>query len=166
VETAVADLTVSGSSSNTTLVPNANIVFSGTTASRTVTVTPAANQFGTATITVKVTDADSGTATDTFVLTVNAVNDAPSFTKGADQTVAEDAGAQTVPNWATAISAGPANESGQSVDFIVTNNNNGLFSAQPAVSALGTLTYTPASNANGTASVTVKIHDDGGTTNS
>ena len=31
----------------------------------------------------------------------------PSFTKGADQTVNEDAGAQTVAGWATAISAGP-----------------------------------------------------------
>ena len=33
---------VSGSSSNTTLVPNANIVFGGAGANRTVTVTPAA----------------------------------------------------------------------------------------------------------------------------
>ena len=56
------------------------------------------------------------------------VNDAPSFTKGADQTVNEDAGAQSVSGWATAISKGPANESGQAVDFIVTNNNNALFS--------------------------------------
>ena len=60
VETAAADLTVTGSSSNTALVPNANIVFGGSGANRTVTVTPAANQFGTATITVTVTDADSG----------------------------------------------------------------------------------------------------------
>src|SRR4029079_10910381 len=34
------------------------------------------------------------------------VNDVPSFTKGANQTVLEDAGAQSVPGWATAISAG------------------------------------------------------------
>ena len=44
-------------------------------------------------------------------ITVNPVNDAPSFTKGADQTVNEDAGAQSVTGWATAISSGPANES-------------------------------------------------------
>ena len=88
-------------------------------------------------------------------ITVNPVNDVPSFTKGADQTVLEDAGAQTVPGWATNISPGPANESSQVVDFIVTNNNNPLFSVQPAVSATGTLTYTPALNANGTAIVSV-----------
>ena len=55
-ETAAASLTVSGSSSNPTLVPNANIVFGGSGANRTVTVTPAANQTGTATITVTVSD--------------------------------------------------------------------------------------------------------------
>ena len=98
-------------------------------------------------------------------LSVTAVNDVPSFTKGADQTVLEDAGAQTVVGWATTISPGPANESGQVVDFIVTNNNNPLFSTQPAVSATGDLTYTPAANANGTAIVSVKIHDNGGTAN-
>ena len=98
-------------------------------------------------------------------ITVNSVNDVPSFTKGVDQTVLEDAGAQTVPGWATAISPGPANESGQVVDFIVTNNNNPLFSVQPAVSATGDLTYTPALNANGTAIVSVRIHDNGGVLN-
>ena len=46
VETAVASLTVSGTSSNTTLVPNASIVFGGSGANRTVTATPAANQNG------------------------------------------------------------------------------------------------------------------------
>ncbi|NLD36599.1 MAG: hypothetical protein GX654_06995, partial [Desulfatiglans sp.] len=51
IETAVNDLTVTGASSNTTLVPLANIVFGGSGTDRTVTVTPAGNQFGTATIT-------------------------------------------------------------------------------------------------------------------
>ena len=49
----------------------------------------------------------------------------------------EDAGAQSVNGWATAISAGPANESAQVLDFIVSNDNNALFSAQPAISASG-----------------------------
>jgi formylglycine-generating enzyme required for sulfatase activity len=69
-QTAAGSLTVSGSSSNTTLVPNANIVFGGSGANRTVTVTPASSQTGTATITVTVSDG-SLTASDTFLLTVN-----------------------------------------------------------------------------------------------
>ena len=77
----------------------------------------------------------------------------------------EDAGAQSVTGWATGISAGPANESAQVADFVVTSNNNALFSVQPAVAANGTLTYTPAPNANGSATVTVQVHDNGGTAN-
>ena len=63
-------LSVSASSNNITLVPNANIVLGGTGANRTVTVTPVANRTGTATITLLVTDGTGGQATDTFVLTV------------------------------------------------------------------------------------------------
>jgi hypothetical protein len=68
-ETAVADLTLGASSSNTVLVPDANIVLGGSGASRTVTVTPASNQSGSATITLTVSDG-TASSTDTFVLTV------------------------------------------------------------------------------------------------
>ncbi len=67
---AAAGLAVTGSSSNTTLVPNAKIVFGGSGAARTVTVTPAAGKTGTATITVRVTDPGGRFAENTFVLTV------------------------------------------------------------------------------------------------
>jgi VCBS repeat-containing protein len=139
-------------------------------ANGTLTYTPAANANGVATITLTLSDnggvANGGVDTSApqqFMITVNAVNDVPSFTKGGDQTVNEDAGAQSVTGWATGISAGPSNESSQVVDFIATNDNNALFSSQPAVDASGKLTYTPAANANGSANVSVKIHDNGGT---
>ena len=136
-----------------------------------LTYTPAANISGTSTITVVLKDngglANGGvdTYTQTLTITVNSVNDAPSFIKGADQTVNEDAGAQTVNAWATSISKGPANESTQVLTFGVTNNNNALFSTQPAIDATGNLTYTPAANANGLATVTVILKDDGGVAN-
>jgi VCBS repeat-containing protein len=104
-------------------------------------------------------------STNTVSTSVTAVNDVPVFTKGGNQTVLEDAGAQTVSGWATGISAGAANESGQTLNFIVTNNNNALFSTQPSIDASGNLTFTGAANANGTATVTVAIHDNGGTAN-
>ncbi len=63
-------LTVTGASTNTALVPNANIVFAGSGMTRTVTITPAAGQVGTAGITVTVTDGSAGTAQDTFLLVV------------------------------------------------------------------------------------------------
>jgi VCBS repeat-containing protein len=133
--------------------------------------TPAVDANGSATVTIHLQD-NGGTANggvndsgnQTFVINVTAVNDPPSFTKGADQTLFEDAGAQSVSNWATAISKGPSDESAQTLNFIVTNDNNGLFSVQPAVSPTGTLTFTSAPNAVGSATVTVSLHDSGGGT--
>ena len=63
-------LTVTLSSSNTTLVPNANIVLGGSGANRTITITPAAGKTGTTTITVTVSDGQAQVS-DTFVLTVS-----------------------------------------------------------------------------------------------
>jgi len=109
------------------------VTYTSPNATGSLTFTPAANEFGTAVITVCVKDSGDtfnggvNTKTRTFTITVNRVNDVPSFTKGADQTKLEDAGAQSVPGWATAISKGPANED-QAVDFIVTNSNNMLAS--------------------------------------
>jgi VCBS repeat-containing protein len=126
----------------------------------------AANYFGTDTLTMISRDSVLSD-TDTVSITINPVNDAPSFTKGADQTVSEDAGAQTISNWILAASTGPANESAQSLSYSVSNNNSAVFTVggQPAIAANGTLTFTPAANASGTATVSVKILDDGGTAN-
>ena len=138
-----------------------------------LTFTTASDAFGTATVTVYLTD-DGGTANSgddtsssvTFTITLDPVNDAPSFTGGANQTVLEDSGAQTVAGWATNISAGPANESGQSLTFsVVSNSNPSLFSAGPAIAADGTLTYTPAANASGSATIVIHLQDNGGTAN-
>src|SRR5581483_8666962 len=135
-----------------------------------ITYTPAANANGTSTITVTATDnggtANGGqdTTSQTFTLTVQAVNDAPTFTGAGNQTVLEDAGAQTV-NWATSISPGPADESGQTVTLTINNTNAALFSTQPAINQSGQITYTPAANANGTSTITVTATDNGGTAN-
>ncbi len=69
-ETPAASLTLSAASTNTALVPVANITFGGSGASRTVTVTPVAGQSGSATLTITVSDGNGGTASDTFVFTV------------------------------------------------------------------------------------------------
>jgi hypothetical protein len=129
-----------------------------------VVYTPAANFNGADSFTFQVDDGQGGHDTATVSLTVTPVNDAPSFTVGPNQAVNEDTGPQTVSPWATGISAGPANESGQTLTFQVTSNSNpALFSAGPTVSASGALSYTPAAGATGTATITLVLHDDGGT---
>ncbi|MBA3528234.1 MAG: tandem-95 repeat protein, partial [Propionibacteriaceae bacterium] len=165
VDKPAGDLTLSGSSSDTTLVPNANVTFGGSGGSRTVKVSPAANRFGgPAKITVSVSDGDK-IATSAFNLNVTPVNDAPSFRNGADQSVAEDAGPQSVSGWATNISAGAFET--QTLTFSATNDNNSLFTdaGQPRIAPNGTLTYTPAASASGSATVSVKATDNGGTDN-
>lgn len=137
-----------------------------------LTFTPALNANGSATVTVILKD-DGGTANggvdtsspQTFLITVAAVNDAPVFTKGPDQIVNQAAGPQTIPGWATGIGAGPADESPQTLSFVVYTDYGSLFEAQPAISSDGTLTYRAADNAVGEANVTVFLRDTGGTTN-
>ena len=137
----------------------------------TLTFTPAPNAYGVATVIFDLQD-DGGTlfsGSDTsdlnfFTITLLNVNDMPSFTAGSNQTAAEDSGPQSVASWATAISAGPENESWQDLTFVFSENTNpSLFSSAPAISADGTLTYTPAANAYGSATLTFHLHDGGGT---
>jgi hypothetical protein len=87
-ETTASSLVVSASSSNTNLVPNANLELSGAAAGRSLSLIPATNQFGSSTITVSVSDG-ALTTSDTFILTVNAVNDAPALTTISDKNVNE-----------------------------------------------------------------------------
>jgi hypothetical protein len=141
-------------------------------ANGTLTYTASAGTSGTASFDVALSDnggtANGGvdtSAAQTITITVDNVNDAPSFTKGADVTVLEDSGAFAQGNWATAISDGDGGT--QTLTFTVTNNTNpGLFAAAPAVTATGDLSFTPAADANGTATLTLVLADNGGTANS
>src|SRR5205807_1778494 len=107
-------------------------------------------------------------------ITVNAVNDAPTFTVPGDPAaVDEDSGAHTV-SLITPASVRPGNpgdtlEDGQVVSFVITGNTNpGLFSSGPTINVIGgsypktaNLTFTSALNQNGTALITYHAVDDG-----
>lgn len=140
-------------------------------AAGTLTFTPAAHMSGTSIVSVTAMDngGTSGGGVDTsgvqtFTITIQP-NRAPSFAKGADQLRGDAAAVHTVPGWATAISAG-AGETSQTLSFVVTNDNNALFSAQPQVAANGTLTFSLPDANPGEATVTVTAVDNGGTMNS
>ncbi|MBN1180206.1 MAG: tandem-95 repeat protein [Anaerolineae bacterium] len=136
-------------------------------AGNTVIYTPSQDFNGADTFAYTISD---GILTDTarITVTIQPINDAPPFTTGPDWVVAEDCGTQVVPAWATDIAPAPAtatDEAGQVLTFTLTNDNNGLFSAQPGLSVAGVLTFTPAANANGVARVSATLQDSGGTAN-
>ncbi|UBF28092.1 DUF4347 domain-containing protein [Kovacikia minuta CCNUW1] len=105
--------------------------------------------------------------TTSFVDTeVFSVNDAPSFTKGSDITVSEDSEDTFFTNWATDISPGANDEFEQTLSFELTADKPELFTVAPEIDKSGNLSFELAEGANGNATVTVKLRDDGGTENS
>jgi hypothetical protein len=78
-DTALADLDLTAQTSNTTLIPPGNVVFSGSGEDRTATITPALDAYGRTRITFTASDTDGLSDSDTFTLTVAPVNDPPVF---------------------------------------------------------------------------------------
>jgi ELWxxDGT repeat protein len=109
-------------------------------------------------------DDNGGSLTVAYRLVGTPLNAAPSFVKGADQSVM-DQQPVSLPQWATGISAGPVDEAQQQhVQFAITGNSNpGLFAVLPTIDAAGNLAFTPAANISGTATVSIVLKDDGGT---
>ena len=116
-----------------------------------------------------VNDGSVNSNTATVTLTVNAVNDQPSFTAANPPTSNEDAAAQTVTGWVTAFNPGHPDESAQVVQTYTASvlTNAALFSPVGSQVLLtnGNVDYTPAANANGTATFQVTVQDNGGTAN-
>jgi uncharacterized protein len=78
-------ITLSGSSSNTTAVPNANIVFGGSGSSRTVTITAVSGStVRTATLTITVSDGVNTASTTITVIVGTSGNNTLNGTSGAD----------------------------------------------------------------------------------
>jgi len=133
--------------------------------------TPAADANGTATMTVVLSDdggtADGGVDATTAVsrtITVSPVNDRPSFAVGAPVAVVEDSGTVTMPGWASSLSTGPGNESGQTLSFVVLVDDASLFAVVPSIDAVsGDLSFVLAADSNGAATMTITATDDGGT---
>ncbi|QDS92515.1 Dockerin type I repeat protein [Roseimaritima multifibrata] len=98
-----------------------------------------------------------------FRITVQAVNDPPTFIPGDSEiTVSEDSGPYAE-SWATDISAGPEAEdvTPPNVRFeaSIAAADMALFQSQPEIEDDGTLRFTPAANANGIVPVTIRAID-------
>ncbi|MCE2827062.1 MAG: YDG domain-containing protein [Verrucomicrobium sp.] len=161
VETAVGSLTVTASSSDLGVVAAEGIALGGSGANRTITLSPVANASGTSTITVKVTDGGGLSATQSFVLTVTAVNDVPTIGAISDQTTLEDMATGAIPftvdDFETAAGSLTATATSSNVRVVAAGGIS-----LGGSGADRTITLTPVANASGTSTITVTVTDAGG----
>lgn len=130
----------------------------------TIDYQPNPNANGPDSFTYRVCDTGGLCATAIVTITITPVNDPPNFTVGPDITVSASGPPYTQSGWATGVTTGPADESGQTLTFTIAADDPALFSVQPALTATGTLTFTP-SGTLGTATITIALTDSGGSTN-
>uniref|UniRef100_UPI0023ECC87D malectin domain-containing carbohydrate-binding protein n=1 Tax=Chryseolinea sp. H1M3-3 TaxID=3034144 RepID=UPI0023ECC87D len=154
VDNAIGSLTISGSSGDVTIIPNANIVFGGSGANRTVTVTPATNQIGgPVTITVMVSDGIASTSTN-FNVTVGPANTTPVVVQAYPD--------QSIPSTQSSLVVNLAqifNDDGgvNNLTFTVpTNTNAALISNTQIVGSQLTFTLT---GTTGTGTITLRATD-------
>src|SRR5262249_26547612 len=76
-------------------------------------------------------------------------------------TVNQNSAAFTRAKFAAFGPGGGADEAGQTATYTLANTNTALFIAQPAIAPNGTLTFTPAPGASGTATLIVNVTDSG-----
>jgi hypothetical protein len=157
-------LSITATSSNPGLISTPTVSYTSPNTTGTLTFTPVNNGNGLATISVTVSDGgvSNNTVSRSFTVTVNPVNQPPTLNALTNLTINENGGLQTVN--LTGISSGATNET-QTLTITATSSNPGLI-PNPIVSytspnTTGTLTFTPVSNGNGLATISVTVNDGG-----
>ncbi|MBN8468856.1 cadherin-like domain-containing protein [Corallococcus exiguus] len=166
VETPADGLTVSATSSNPALVPNApaNLIVGGSSGSRTLKVVPAANASGSTIITLSVSDGSATTST-TFTVDVTEVNDVPTLSSLADQRFPANSSTGDL-----AFTVGDVETAADGLTVIATSSNPDLVPNAPANLVFGgsgtsrTLKVVPVANASGSTTLTLSVSDGSDTT--
>ena len=168
------NLTITAVSNNAALIPNPSVTYTSPAAMGSLSYTPVANASGTAVITVTLTD-DGGTAnggkntfSETFTVTVSAVNIAPTLDPINPLSLPVNPGLQTVN--LTGITAGGGAIQNLTVTAAVTSSSPSTLIGPITVnytpnSTTGSLTFTPTAGQTGAATITVTVMDDGGVVN-
>jgi VCBS repeat-containing protein len=158
VETLPGSLVVSATSSNDAVVDSdSGISYGGSGVSRNVTLNPVANASGSTTITVTVSDG-TATASQSFVLTVTAINDPPTITAIADASTNEDT------PLTVNFTIGDVETLPGSLIVSATSSNNAVVDSDTGISFAGSsasrnVTLTPMPNAFGSTTITVTVSD-------
>jgi hypothetical protein len=163
----IQTLSIAALSSNPGLIPNPTITYSSPSTTGSLSLAPAVNAYGSATISVTVDDggASNNTVVRSFTVTVSPVNVPPTIDPIGDLVVYENSGTQTVK--LTGISSGASNEI-QNLTINALSSNPSLI-PNPTVNytspdTTGTLTFAPNTNSYGIVTMTVLV-DDGAASN-
>ena len=157
-------LVVTATSSNPGVLADPTVTYASPDSGGTLSFVANPNAFGEAVITVQVDDGmvANNTVVQSFTITVNSINDAPTLAALSNRTILEDAAQQTVT--LSGIGTGADNE----FDTLVvsaTSSNPGLIPNPTIVysspNATGTLRYTPVADGFGTAVISVVVNDGG-----
>ncbi|MGV6818578.1 MAG: DUF4347 domain-containing protein [Thiotrichales bacterium] len=165
-ETVAGSLVVSASSGNTALIPNGNLVLTDSSSGNwTIQATPVANQAGSATITVAVSDGTL-TTNETFVVTVNPVGDTPAVAS-----ISTDEDTQSGP----IVIDRSASDGTEVTHFKISGISNGTLYLNDGVTLVNDgdfitvaqgqagLKFTPALNSTAAGSFDVEASEDGAT---
>jgi hypothetical protein len=158
IETSGCSLDVTFTSSNTSLVPLENISYTCNAGLFDLSITPLTNQSGNATITITIADIAGLTTTESFVLTVNAVNDPPVIGTIPDQTLNENTSIVGIPFTATDVETASC-----SLGLTYSISNTNLFSTNSISYSCGAdmfyFSLTPTTEQYGNAIFSITITD-------
>ncbi len=166
VDTSLSSLAFTVTFSDESVVPNANIVIAGSETTRTVTITPLENKNtwnkttasdDPITITIEISDG-ALLDTDTFLLTVKPVNDAPRANNDSIS-IDEDDSATTVSVLANDTDVDISNEGD---DLTIKSVSGALHGTINTATDKKTFTYKPDANWNGTENLSYTIVDNKG----
>jgi hypothetical protein len=162
--TALANLNVRLTSSNTGFLPESNLVVRASGTNFSVSLLPTAGLLGSASVMITAVDLTdpSRVATEQFGVSVTSLESASTMNAIGNRSIAEDSPLQTI---VLAGIGSPITKSGGTLRITATSSNPGLIPhptvnySSPATS--GSLTLAPSSNASGLATITVALKDVG-----
>ena len=154
---------------------------SGPNAAGLFTYTPNLDAIGADSFTYTAVNTNGQSSSATVSITINAVNDAPSFVGDASPIMATPGGGERIiSGWGTLVRPGPASatdEAAQSLSFVLaSNSNSAMFTSPPVVERTGSAGSTVAnplagdfallrfttSGGSGSATVCFRVQDSGG----
>ncbi|MBF0451146.1 MAG: hypothetical protein HQK75_10615, partial [Candidatus Magnetomorum sp.] len=160
-ETAGCSMDITFGSSNTSLISIENISYTCDSGIFYISLTPSTNQSGNASISITVTDAGSLSATTSFALTVNEINDQPLIGSIDDQACAVNTSIQSIPLTATDVETAVC-----SLGITFASSNATLIPLENISYTCDSngfdITIVPANSQTGSSIISVTITDAGG----